>query len=99
MDLDDFVDLSGEVIYDVEEAAVCGNEDLADLASLLTARFCVLDHLEGACRVVEDLSSSSVVERYELTGQKVTLDLEESYVFTTASDEACVDNLVKLEAD
>ena len=99
MDLDDFVDLSGEVIYDVEEAAVCSYEDLADLSSLLAARFCVLDHLEGACRVVKDLSSSSVVERYELTGQKVALDLEESYVFTTTSDEACVDNLVEFEAD
>ena len=85
MHLYDLVNLATKVIDYVQEATLCSYKDLGDLPRLLR-RFCIFYHFEGTARVVEDFTSSCVVQRNELARQEVVLDFEEANILFSTTD-------------
>lgn len=85
MQLYDLVNLATKVIDYVQEATLCSYKDLGDLSRLLR-RFCIFYHFEGTARVVEDFTSSRVVQGNKLAWQKVVLDFEEANILFSTTD-------------
>lgn len=85
MYLYDLVNLATKVIDYVQEATLCSYKDLGDLSRLLR-RFCIFYHFEGTARVVEDFTSSRVVQGNKLARQKVVLDFEEANILFSTTD-------------
>ena len=85
MNLYNLINLATKVIDDVQQTTLCCNKDLGNLSCLLRG-FCIFYHFEGTARVVEDFTSSRVVQRNELARQEVVLDFEEANILFSTTD-------------
>ena len=86
MNLDYFINLSAEVVDDVEKAALSADQHLANLALLSSTHLSILDESPSAGRVIKDFATSCIVKRNKLTWKEVTLHFEEADIFFTATD-------------
>ena len=98
MHLDYLIYLSAEIIDNVEEAAVCADQNLTDFSSLL-ARLRILNQFECAHWIVEHLASSCIVQWDKLTWQEIALYFEEANIFFSATSQTIADDFAKLEAN
>ena len=98
MHLHNLVDLSAEVVDDIQQTTFCADKNLADLAGLPASGLRIFYELVGTGGIVEYFATGCVVQGYELAGQEVVLDLKEAYVLFTTTNQTCVNDLVELEA-
>lgn len=91
MDLDHFINLTGEVVNEEKQSILCRHINSRRLAPL------IIIYLVGNCAVVEDLLASFVGQGDQLARHKVVFDFEKSDIFASTADEARVDDRICLE--